>query len=95
MAEALKEVRFIRSTQVDVTATGTFVLSDRDAQVNYESLSERWNNGLTQARQTLEVTTQIGIRSLMLPLSRRYRTDRMYGQRKLRNQRFYTDTIFW
>ena len=27
-------------------------------------------------------------------MSRRYRTDRMYGRRTLRNKRFYTDTIF-
>ena len=48
---------------------------------------------MTQAKQTIKVTTQQGVRSAILPLSRRYRTDRMYNQRKLRGQRFYTDTL--
>ncbi len=63
MAEALSDVRYIKSTQVDVPATRTFVSSDRHAQVNFETLSERWNIGLTQAKHTLQVTTQKGIRS--------------------------------
>ena len=94
MAEALNEVCVIKATQVDVPAFRTFLSKERHPQVNYETLGERWNIGLTQAKQTLNVTTQKGVRSAILPLSRRYRTDRMYYQRKLRNQRFYTDTIF-
>ena len=94
MAEAINEQRFIKSTQVDVPASRTFVSSNRHSQINSENLSERWNIGLNQAKQTLQVTTQKGVRSAILPLSRRYRTDRMYQQRKLRNQKFYTDTLF-
>ena len=87
MAEAIKQQRII-------SATTTFVSQKRHPQVTSDQLSERWNIGTSQAKKTLEVTTQRGVRSAILPLSRRYRTDRMYNQRKLRNQKFYTDTLF-
>jgi hypothetical protein len=77
-----------------VAATNTFVSQKRHSQVSPEQLSERWNIGLSQAKKTLQVTTQKGVRSAILPLSRRYRTDRMFNQRKLRGQKFYTDTLF-
>jgi hypothetical protein len=41
MVETLRDVRYITSSQVDVPANRTFVLSDRHAQVNSETLSER------------------------------------------------------
>ena len=93
MAEAINDQRQLKSTHVDVPAARTFVSSNRHSQVTSENLSDRWNIGLRQARQTLQVTTQKGVRSAIMPLSRRYRTDLMYQQRKLRNQKFYTDTL--
>ncbi len=87
MADAVDQQRIIG-------ATNTFVSQKRHPQVTKEQLSERWNIGISQAKKTLEVTTQKGVRSAILPLSRRYRTDLMYNQRKLRNQKFYTDTLF-
>ena len=87
MAEAIR-------TQRILSAANTFVSQKRHSQTSPEQLSERWNIGLTQAKKTLQVTTQKGVRSAILPLSRRYRTDRMFNQRKLRGQKFYTDTLF-
>ena len=87
MAEAIR-------TQRILSAANTFVSQKRHSQISPEQLSERWNIGLTQAKKTLQVTTQKGVRSAILPLSRRYRTDRMFNQRKLRGQKFYTDTLF-
>jgi len=87
MAEAI-------GTQRILSAANTFVSQKRHSQISPEQLSERWNKGLTQAKKTLQVTTQKGVRSAILPLSRRYRTDRMFNQRKLRGQKFYTDTLF-
>ena len=78
---------------IDVEARKTFVSNERHSAVTSEQLCERWNIGLKHAKQTLKVTTQRGVRSAILPLSRRYRTDRMYNQRKLRGQKFYTDTL--
>jgi hypothetical protein len=69
MAKAISEQRFIKSTNVDVPGARTFVSNKRHPQVTSEQLSERWNIGLTQAKNTLQVTTQRGIRSAILPLS--------------------------
>jgi hypothetical protein len=91
MAEAIANQRNIKA--IDVEARKTFVSNQRHPAINHEILSERWNIGLNQAKQTLKVTTQRGVRSAILPLSRRYRTDRMYGEKKLRGQKFYTDTL--
>ena len=92
MAESLRMARQI--CVIDVEERKTFISKERHAAVTSENLSERWNIGLNQAKQTLKVTTQRGVRSAILPVSRRYRTDRMYHQKKLRNQKFYTDTLF-
>ncbi len=94
LAEGLNSQRALNSTQVDIPAARTFVSNNRHSSVSNENLSERWNIGLQQAKQTLKVTTQRGVRSAIMPLSRRYRTDHMYQERKLRNQKFYTDTLF-
>jgi hypothetical protein len=73
------------ATNVDVPGAKTFIFNKRHSQVTSEQLSERWNIGLSQAKNTLRA---------IMSLSRRYRTDRMYNQRKLRNQKFYTDALF-
>jgi hypothetical protein len=62
----------IQAIQVDVPGHRTFVSKQRHSAVTPEELSERWNIGLEQARQTIKVTTQRGVRSAILPLSRRY-----------------------
>ena len=46
-----------------------------------------------RAQATLEATTQNDVRSEILPISRRYRSDRMYNVKRLRG-RFATDTFF-
>ncbi len=92
MAENLQMARQI--CMIDVEARKTFISKERHSAVTSENLSKRWNIGLNQAKQTLKVTTQRGVRSAILPVSQRYRTDRMCHQVKLRNQKFYTDTLF-
>ena len=91
MAENMADQRNISA--IDVEARKTFVSNERHSAITSEQLCERWNIGLNHAKQTLKVTTQRGVRSAILPLSQRYRTDRMYNQRKLRGQKFYTDTL--
>ncbi len=91
MAENLRIYRQI--SLVNVEARKTFISKEQHPAVSSENLSERWNIGLNQAKQTLKVTTQRGVISSILPVSWRYRTDRMYHQKKLRNQKFYTDTL--
>ena len=77
----------------DIPARRTFVSSDRHNQASADLLSELWHIGPKRAKATLDATTQNGIRSAIMPLSRRYRSDRMYNLKRLRG-RFATDTIY-
>ena len=76
----------------DIPPTHTFVSSDRHSDVSAEQLSERWGIGLKAAKETLKKTTQRFLRSAVLPLSRRYRTDIMFERKTLRGQ-WSTDTM--
>ena len=76
----------------DVPLRRTFISKDRHPRVTPEDLSERWGIGLTNATNTIRVTTQKGTRSAILPLSRRYRADRVFERPLLREQ-FSTDTL--
>ena len=84
--------RLISQVQVDVPVAKTFVSNERHSAINAEDLSDRWNISLAQAQQTLKVTTQPRIRSASLPLSRRYRADRIYDKKCIRGS-MYTDTM--
>ena len=76
----------------DVPSRRTFISRDRHSQVSPEELSERWGIGLQQAKNTIKITTQKGVRSAILPLSRRYCADRVFERPLLRGD-FYTDTM--
>ena len=92
LAERLvAEVR-VEDVPSDVPTRRTFVSNERHSQVSPEELSDRWCIGLAQAKNTIKVTTQKGVRSAILPLSRRYRADRVFERPLLRGQ-FYTDTM--
>ncbi len=58
-------------------------------------LSRRWNIGLDKAKQTLQVTTQRGTRTVQFPsLEARFWTnDRQLRYRRLKTA-LYTDTMF-
>ena len=60
-------------------ARWSFVSRKGHAQLSAESLSEKWYIGPKRAKATLLATTQNGARSAILPLSRRYRADRMFN----------------
>ena len=49
--------------------------SDRHYGVDANLLSLKWGIGLEKAKATLKNTTQLNIRSALLPLTRRYRTE--------------------
>ena len=61
----------------------TFLSSRRHSNTTPEDLSEVWNISVEQAKMTLEATTQHHVRSAIMPLSRRYRMDRMYEPKRL------------
>jgi len=68
--------------------------SERHHGVDAGLLSLKWGIGLEKARNTLKNTTQMNIRSALLPLTRRYRTDLLSQRLRRLNTRFYTDTMF-
>jgi hypothetical protein len=76
----------------DVPQRRTFVSNDRHCSVSAAELSERWGIGLKQASDTIGITTQTGVRSAIMPLSRRYKADRVFERPLLRGH-FYTDTM--
>ena len=61
----------------------TFLSHERHSNTTPEDLSEVWNISLHQAKLTLQATTQHHVRSAIMPLSRRYRTDRMFSPHRL------------
>lgn len=58
-----------------VPARQTYVSKERHKKLTAKSISDLWCIGLKRARATIDATTQTGIRSAILPLSRRYRAD--------------------
>ena len=67
---------------------------DRHHQITPELISRKWGCGLLIARNTLNCTTQLGVRSAIGPLTRRYRTDILQLHYCRLNTTFYTDTMF-
>ena len=61
----------------------TFISSKRHSNTTPEDLSEVWNISVEQAKMTLEATTQNHVRSAIMPLSRRYRMDRMFEPKRI------------
>ena len=62
----------------DLPTPLTFVSGDRKSDVTPEALADKWHIGLETAKQTLKNTTQRILRSALLPLSRRYKADRIF-----------------
>lgn len=80
-------------TMSDLPARRTFTSNERHRKLDAEALSENWMIGRKRAMDTINATTQLGTRSAITPLSRRYRADHYYGLKKL-NTKFSTDTLY-
>ena len=76
----------------DVKEIPTFQSTGRHTDTTPEDLSQRWHISIAQAIKTLKNTTQKFLRSAILPLSRRYRADRMFDRKTLVG-RWSTDTM--
>ena len=70
-----------------------FVSTDRHTKLDSLSLSENWRIGPIRAKATLLATTQQFKRSVILPISRRYRADRFFSAKRLEGK-FSTDTLW-
>ena len=85
----LTDTRTLQRTELDsgttdVPTPSTFQSNERHSDVSAEQLSERWGISLKSTQATLKKTTQRFLRSAVLPLSRRYRTDRMFERKTLK-----------
>jgi hypothetical protein len=78
----------------DIPTRRTFTSTERHARITAEELSDTFGIGIQRARATLTATTQRGTRSAILPLSRRYRADRMFQKRHL-NLKISSDTGYF
>ena len=67
------------SDTLDIPLRRTFVSGDRHNRLNAGKIAEMWCIGPNRAQATMMATTQRGVRSVLLPISRRYRSDRMYN----------------
>lgn len=79
--------------QLDTPARRTFVSDERHLKVSAELIAERFGIGPIRAQKTLRVTTQRGVRSAILPITRRYRADRLFVMERL-NAKFAIDTAY-
>ena len=62
--------------------------------VSAEKLSRMWNIGLEQARKTVKVTTQKGVRIFTHPIERRLRTRQTHLKYPTLRTTVYSDTMF-
>ena len=62
----------------DVSITRTFLSKNRHYSTTEEDISERWGLNISQAVLTLKATTQKLTRSVIMPLTKRYRADCMF-----------------
>ena len=76
----------------DVPSHSNFTSKERHSDVNPSDISERWQIGLGAATKTLKATTQMTLQSAIMPISRRYRADRMFEQPHIKGM-IFTDTM--
>ena len=81
--------QIVASVQIKSTYT-----DKRHHGVDANLIARKWGIGVQRARDTLKCTTQQNIRSAILPLTRRYRTDLLSQRLRRLSTRFYTDTIY-
>lgn len=67
---------------------------ERGPVITKEILARRWGIGIETAHRTLNATTQNGIRRVLHPVERRYKTRQSHLRFPTLNSRFYTDTLF-
>ena len=77
----------------DIPNKGSFKSTKRHNDISEDVLAENWCIGPIKARSTLKATTQNFKRSTILPINRRYRTDRFYKIKRL-DEKFATDKIW-
>ena len=71
------------ATEIKLQPCKTSVSKKRHSQMIPEDLSMRWGISLAQLALTLKATTRNFVRSLIMPMSRRYIVDQMFMVNRL------------
>jgi hypothetical protein len=66
---------------------------DRHSKVGPEELSRKWNIGLQMAKDTLDATTEHGVRTAVHPMSRRLRVNHLHLHRPRLKGMWFLDTM--
>ena len=90
----VQQVQIYDARSQDVPVRATYQSSERHPRATPEQLSEHFGISVQRASATMRATLQRGTRSAILPLSRRYRADRMYDAPVLKGK-FSTDTAYF
>ena len=75
-----------------VPSARMFSSKGRHIDVSAEDLSKRWHIGIGQENETIKITYQKFVQSTVMPLSRRYRSDRIFHKQRI-GGKWYTDTM--
>ena len=67
--------------------------NDRHSQIGREELAMKWNVGIQTAKETLDVTTQHGVRTAVHPMTRRLMIDHPHLHRPLLRGTWFADTL--
>ena len=89
-----KQTRYCPNVNFSKFGGKNILTSDRHHEITPELIAQKWGCGISTARNTLEHTTQLGVRSAIGPLTRRYRTDLLQLHHRRLNTVIYTDTMF-
>ena len=89
----ISEVQRADGILEDLPTRQTYTSVERHAKISAEVLADRFAIGTERAKRTLDATLQRGVRSAVLPISRRYRADRQFGMKRLRGK-YATDTLY-
>ena len=76
----------------DVLSARTLSSKGRHTDLSSEDLSEWWNVVIGQAKETINRTYQLFVRSVVMPLSRHYQSDRIFHKQRL-CVKWYTYTM--
>ena len=67
---------------------------ERTLEITEEVLTKRWGIGLEMAKQTIKVTMQAGVQTMVRPVERRFQTRRNQLKFPMSNCLIYSDMMF-
>ena len=93
LSNTLSDRTFVSAMIANVNVSG-FTSSDRRDGVDATTLARNWGIGLHAAKETLKVTTQRGVRTVVHPsLSRRFQTNDCQIRYRRLGIECFTDTL--